>query len=66
MHGWQLVCPAVSWYVPASHGEHSAAPSAAVNEPGAHGKGVIEPVEQLLPAGQDVHSDAAVRLVALE
>ena len=66
MHGLQLVCPSTSWYVPAAHGEHSAAPSAALNEPGAHGDGAVEPVEQLLPAVQAVHSEAATRMVALE
>ena len=45
---------------------HAAAPSNALYEPGAHGDGAIEPVEQLLPAVQLVQSDAAVRLVALE
>ena len=66
VHGLQLVCPSTSWYVPAAHGEHSAAPSAALNEPGAHGDGAVEPVEQLLPAVQAVHSEAATRMVALE
>ena len=52
--------------MPAAHGEHCAAPSDALNEPGAHGDGAAEPVEHELPAGQAVHSEAAVRVVALE
>ena len=35
-------------------------------KPGKHGVGSLLPVEQALPAGQAVHSDAAMRLVAFE
>ena len=38
----------------------------AVNVPGEHGVFDVEPVLQLEPAGQSVHSDAAARPVLLE
>ena len=41
-------------------------PSFAAKVPGEHGVDSMLPVEQALPAGQAVHSDAAVRLVASE
>ena len=41
-------------------------PSFAAKVPGEHGVGSMLPVEQALPAGQAVHSPAAVRFVAFE
>ena len=66
MHASQLVCPAWPWYVPPAHGVHCEALSLALNEPGAHGDGAVELVEQLLPAGHGVHCSALVRSVESE
>ena len=41
-------------------------PSFAAKVPGEHGVDSMLPVEQALPAGQAVHSPAAVRLVPRE
>ena len=60
------VDPLASWYLPAAHAVHSDWPVLAVNVPGGHGVLDVEPVLQLEPAGQGVHSDAADRPVLLE
>ena len=59
-HGSHDVALGEDWYVPPSHGEHSASPNAADTEPGGHGVGVTEPIELLLPGGERKHCEAVV------
>ena len=64
-HGWQAVALGEDWYVPPSHGTHSGAPKPELTEPGVHGVGTTEPVEQALPGGHGEHCDCSERSVAL-
>ena len=56
VHGWQAVLPDVDVNFPLVHRSHDCVPAAALNEPGRQGLGVAEPTEQLVPAGQTMHS----------
>ena len=50
------VAPATLWNVPAAQSVHVGSPPLAVNVPGAHGTGSVEPVEHAEPAGHVVHA----------
>ena len=64
-HGTQAVALGEDWYVPPSQGMHSDARKSELIEPGVHGVGVTEPVEQALPGGHDEHCDWSARSEAL-
>ena len=63
-HDWQELALGDDWYVPPLHGVHSGELKSELMEPGVHGVGATEPVEQALPGGHGEHSDCAARLVA--
>ena len=58
--------PGSRWCLPPRHAVHSACPSLSVKEPALQGVGAVEPVEELLPAGELVHCSAEARAVAAE
>ena len=66
VHVLHPVEPLASWKLPAVHALHSEWPVTAVKVPGVHGVFDVEPVLQLEPAGQAVHSPALLRFAAFE
>ena len=54
------------WYVPPSHGVHTAWPLVDAYEPGRHAVGAALPVAQLLPRTHGVHCSAPPKSTALE
>ena len=58
--------PLASWKLPAVHAGHSDWPVMAVKVPGEHGVFDVEPVLQLEPAGQAMHSPALLIFAAFE
>ena len=65
-HALHPVEPLASWKLPAVQAAHSDWPVIAVKVPGEHGVFDVEPVLQLEPAGQAVHSPALLRFAVFE
>ena len=65
-HVLHAVEPEASWKLPAAHCVPPAWPITAVNVPGAHSTGAVEPVAHDEPAGHVVQSEAAASPALLE